>query len=116
MKMKQTALKYLVDLLLFVDLCSISVVGILLGFVIPKGRVPDEDKYFLGLHRHEWGSIHLYLSLLMLVLLIVHIWLNWRWVEQVSRRLFEKRWRRMLVVFSLCWVLVLFLGWLLVRC
>jgi hypothetical protein len=113
---QRTALKYLVDVLLFVDICSVSVIGILLGFVIPKGRVPDRDKYFLGLHRHEWGSIHLWLSIALLVLVVIHIWLNWSWVVQVSRRLFETRWRMMLVIFCASSLVVLFLGWLIARC
>lgn len=114
--MQGTALKYLIDVLLFIDMCSISVVGILLGFVIPKGRAPDGDKFFLGLHRHEWGSIHLFLSLLLLVLLVIHIWLNWRWVVQVSRRLFEERWKRRLLVISTSWIIVLLLAWLVAKC
>ncbi len=114
---QRVALKYLIDVLLFIDLCSISIVGVLLGFVIPKGgRVPREDKFFLGLHRHEWATIHLYLSLIVLVLLVVHIWLNRSWVVQVSKQLFEGRWKKMLVVFSAGWIAVLALGWLLVRC
>ena len=113
---QRTALKYLVDVLLLIEMCSISVVGILLGFVIPRGPVPDRDKFFLGLHRHEWGTIHLYLSLVLLVLLVIHIWLNWRWVTQVSQRLFEGRWRQTLALIAAAWIVVLALGWLPMRC
>ena len=108
--MQRNALKYLIDALLFVDICAISVVGVLLGFVIPRGR--GADKVFLGLHRHDWGDIHLYLSLGLLALLVVHLWLNWRWVVKISRRIFEERWRWVLLLLSVGWFGVLFVAWL----
>ena len=114
-KMQRNALKYLVDALLFVDLCSISVVGILLGFVIPRGRGLAADKYFLGLHRHQWGNIHLWLSMILLVLVVVHVWLNWKWVVRLSRRLFDARWKKVLLALSVSWIAVLFICWAIVR-
>ena len=102
--------------MLFVDLCAVAVVGFVLGFVIPRGRVPGQDKFFLGLHRHEWATIHVCLSLVFVVLLVIHLWLNWRWVAQVSQRLFEGRWKAMLALLSLSWVPVLFVAWLLAWC
>ena len=113
--MQRNALKYLVDGLLFIDLCSVSVLGILLGFVIPRGRGPEVDKYFLGLHRHQWGSIHLWLSMILLVLVVVHVWLNWRWVVKLSRRLFDGRWKTVLLALSVSWIGVLFACWALAR-
>ena len=86
------------DVALFVDMCSIAVIGVFLGFVIPKGRIYDgSQKYFLGLHRHQWGDIHLYLSLLLLILLIFHIWFNWKWVVQSTKRYFGDKWKNSLI-------------------
>ena len=112
MIVERNALRYLVDALLYVFLCSVTVVGLLLGFVIPRG---PGRKFFLGLHRHQWADIHLWLSVALLALLVLHLWLNWRWVTQISRRLFERRWRAALVLASLAWVLVLGLAWILVQ-
>jgi hypothetical protein len=108
---QRNALRYLIDALLFVDLSAIAVVGLLLGFVIPRGR--DGDKVFLGLHRHDWGDIHLYLSLALLALLVLHLWLNWRWVVTISRRIFEQRWRWVLLSLSMGWFALLLVAWLL---
>jgi len=112
-RMQRNALRYLVDALLLVDICAISVVGILLGFVIPKG--PGPDKFFLGLHRHQWGSIHLDLSLALLGLLVIHLWINWRWVTQISRRLFPIHHRSVLLALSGGWIAVLLVAWVLAR-
>lgn len=113
--MRKSALKYLVDVLLFVDMSSIAVIGLLLGFVIPKGRIHGVEKSFLGLHRHGWGDIHLYLSLFLLVLLALHIWLNWAYVVQSTKRYFGDRWKKALWSFAGCWIIVVFVGWIMVR-
>ena len=113
--MKKNRLKYFIDILLFIDISSIAVLGILLGFIIPKGKGSPSSNYFFGLHRHEWGDIHLYLSLFLLVLLVFHIWFNWTWVVQSTKRYFGKHWKNFLWSISCGWVMVLLTGWIVVR-
>lgn len=110
--MKKNAVKYLIDTLLFIDICSIAVIGLLLAFVIPKGRGRGTSTYFLGLNRHDWGDIHLYLSLLLLVMLIFHLWLNWTWIVQSTKRYFGNNWKTILWGFSGAWILVLAIAWI----
>lgn len=33
-----------------------------------------------GLSRHQWGAIHFYLALGMLLFLVLHVELHWRWI------------------------------------
>ena len=113
--MKKNDWKYLTGALLFVDICSIAVVGLLLAFVIPGGRGPYASKLFMGLHRHEWGNIHLYLSLFMLALLGLHIRLNWKWVASSTRAYFGENWSKALWTLCAAWVVVLFFAWAIVR-
>lgn len=110
--MKKNTLKYMVDAALFVDICAISAIGLLLAFVIPAGKVGSSAKYFLGLHRHQWGDIHLYLSLLLLLLLVFHLWFNWTWIKQSTRRYFGQRWKQALWCLAMGWLLVLFVAWI----
>lgn len=113
--MKRNDWKYLVDVLLFVDMCSIAAIGLLMGFVIPAGGGQSSSKYFLGLHRHQWGDLHLYLSLFLLALLVLHIWLNWTWIVNTTRSAFGEKWKKALGVLSLAWVIVLIVGWILMK-
>lgn len=110
--MKKNDWKYLLDSLLFVNICSLAAIGSLLAFVIPSGKRSYSDKYFLGLHRHEWGDLHLYLSLFLLGLLIFHIWLKWTWIIQSTKRYLGARWEKALLALSFAWILVLFFGWI----
>lgn len=113
--MKKNTLKYIIDVALFVDICSIAVIGLFLGFVIPKGRLYGSQTYFLGLHRHQWGDIHLYLSLLLLILLVFHVWFNWTWVVQLTKRYFGDKWKNFLIAISCGWIFVLIVGWIALR-
>jgi cell division protein FtsW (lipid II flippase) len=111
-EMNKHILKYFIDALLFIDMCSIAVIGLLMAFVIPSGQHARGEKSFLWLHRHDWGDIHLYLSLFLLVLLILHLWLNWTWITASTRTFFGKAWKSVLCGFACAWLVVLFLGWL----
>jgi len=112
-KLKKNTLKYLIDVTIFIDICSIALTGLLLGFIIPSGRLAD--KYFLGIHRHQWSNIHLYLSLFFIVLLIFHIWFNWAWIKNLSERFFGENWKNTLVGFSFGWSIVLLICWTAVK-
>ena len=113
--LKKNTLKYLINVTLFIDMTSIAVLGLLLGFVIPKGQGHLTQKYFLGLHRHDWANIHLYLALLLLPLLVFHVWFNWTWVVQATKRYFGDRWKNFLWAISSAWIIVLLIGWIAVK-
>jgi hypothetical protein len=90
--MKESDWRYLVDTFLFICLGGMALIGVLLGFVIPAGPTSSESaKYFLGLHRHQWGNIHAYLSIAFVVLTIVHLVLNWKWITVRTSQIFRRR-------------------------
>ena len=113
--MKKNTLRYVIDVLLFVDMCAIAIIGLMLKFIIPAGRAASSAKYFLGLHRHQWGDLHLYFSLVLLVLLIVHVWFNWAWFMNTTRRFFGAKAKYFLGFVPLAWVVLLGGGWFLMR-
>jgi hypothetical protein len=113
--LKKNTLKYFINVTLFIDITSIAVLGLLLGFVIPKGQGHLSQKYFLGLHRHDWADIHLYLALLLLPLLVFHVWFNWTWVIQSTKRYLGENWKNFLWAISFAWIIVLVVGWFAVR-
>jgi len=93
--MKKTTWKYLVDTLLFISFIGIAFIGILMAFFLAEGptsQARDSEKYFLGLHRHQWGDIHLYLSLAFTALVVIHLILEWSWIKGKTRKLFKKEW------------------------
>ena len=106
--MKKNVLKYAINIGLFVDICSIAVIGLLLGFIIPTGRGAGA---FLGLHRYDWRNLHLNLSLLLFPLLALHLWLNWTWIMQSTRRYFGAFWKAALYTIAGAWIVVIMVWW-----
>lgn len=113
--MNKNDLKYFINCLLFVDICSVAALGLLLGFVIPRGGARGAQNVFLGLHRHEWGDIHLALSLFLLGLLVIHILLGWKHVLQSTKKYFGDHWKNWFWAVSFAWLFVLFVSWIIVR-
>jgi len=110
--MKKTDWQYLVDTLLFLCIVGIVFIGFLMGLVIPKGPTAQESaKYFLGLHRHQWGNIHFYLSITFTFLVIIHLIFSWKWIKNKARQIFKGRWETALILTAIVSILVLFLFW-----
>lgn len=110
--MKKTDWQYLIDTLLFLCMVSIVFIGFLMGFFLPTGpAAPESAKYFLGLHRHQWGNIHFYLSITFTVLIIIHLIFSWKWIKAKARHIFKKGWTTGLILTAVASILVLFLFW-----
>ena len=112
--MKKTSWKYLVDTLLFISVTGIAFIGILMAFFLAEGPTSiarESEKYFLGLHRHQWGNIHLYLSLAFIVFLVIHLILEWSWIKGKTRQLFKKAWVPILVFIVALSLIVPFIFW-----
>jgi len=113
MKLSRTDWKYAVDTLMFLCMAGIVLIGLLMGFVIPEGRLgPGQSKYFLGIHRHQWGDIHLYLSLAFTALVVVHIVLAWSWIKGKAKDLFGRFWKGAMALSVAAAVLVPAVFWL----
>ena len=113
MKFSRTDWKYIVDTLMFLCMLGIVLIGLLMGFVIPEGRLgPGQSKYFLGLHRHQWGDVHLYLSLAFTAVVVVHIVLAWSWVKGKAKGLFGRFWKGAMALSVVAAVLVPAVFWL----
>jgi hypothetical protein len=111
--MKKADWQYLVNTLLFICLVGIVLIGLLLGLVIPQGPAGSESsKYFLNLHRHQWGNIHFYLSLAFTLLIIIHLALDWKWIKARANHLFKKGWKIALTATVGVSLFLLFALWL----
>lgn len=83
--MKRPYLHLLVDALLALAGLSLVATGLLMEFVLPPRSGGAE---VWGWDRHEWGQVHFWIAMEILVLLLVHLAFNWAWVCSVCTRLF----------------------------
>jgi len=89
---RKSTLNAIVDALLVVAMISVAFMGVLLGFFIGRGNVPQAEKFLWGLHRHDWGDLHLMFSLILVGCVILHFVLHIDWVRRTSRRLLGLHW------------------------
>lgn len=81
-KMDKSNLNFLIDILMFLTLMTLAGLGLLIKYVLIPGRTAwakygvQVDIIWLGLDRHAWGEVHLYLAFLLLSLLALHVILH----------------------------------------
>ena len=84
-------LNLVIDAVMFLGLAFIAGIGFLMKYTLPPGREKilkygeNAQLYFLGLDRHQWGSIHLIAAYVMLGLLVLHIALHWKTIVGLVR-------------------------------
>ncbi len=86
--MNKNRVNFTVDLLAYLALVGLAATGLLLAYRLPAG---SGAAAVLGLTRHEWGSVHFYLAASLLVLMVAHVVLHWRWVTNTLGALLAAR-------------------------
>lgn len=84
--MNKGKLNFLIDALMFLCIAAIAGLGFLMKYVLIPGKETwalygkKVELSWLGLDRHAWGAMHLYLGFLLLSLLVLHIILHWKMI------------------------------------
>ena len=76
--------KKALDLALYLVACLTAGTGLLLAYRLPHGAGNAGRVVFFGYGRHEWGDIHTWLAFFGLLLVVVHLALNWQWLVKVA--------------------------------
>ena len=90
-------INFIIDALMLLAGSLLAGTGFLMKFVL----IPGKDRFavygqnvglfFLGLERHEWGTLHLWLAFALLALLAVHIALHLGWIFNMARTMIAGR-------------------------
>jgi len=83
-----------IDIVMLLQMLLMAGIGFIMKYVTLSGEERNvrygnhTDLEFLGLTRHEWGSIHLIISITFLVLLVLHILFHWDVILGILKRMF----------------------------
>jgi hypothetical protein len=100
---EKSKLNFTVDALMFVFMMALAGIGFLMKFDLIPGKERwlqygrNVNLFWLGLDRHEWGTIHLVLGYILLGLLLLHIILHLRWIFNIYERVLTNRTIRILL-------------------
>lgn len=90
--MKRNSLNFIVDLSALAALLGLGFSGFIIRQVLPPGsgglgrllhdgRGREQIRTLWSLSRHEWGTVHYYLAVLFLFLVLAHLVLHWNWIK-----------------------------------
>ena len=113
--MKKPKLNLIIDILLLILMAAIMGIGFLLKFRLLSGHEKWEkyganlDTTLFGLDRHQWGTIHLILGLILFVVLVLHIWFHWNMIICIFKKLIKNKGPRIVFTIVLCLLTLFFL-------
>ena len=79
--MNRTLLNILIDIAAASLFLAMIVTGYILRFPLPPGT--NKSAALWGLTRHEWGTIHSWISFALLGVIFLHLVLHWQWIVSV---------------------------------
>lgn len=83
--MRRTSLNFLVDVVAFLFMLGMIATGLIVRFALPPGTGGRWTIWGMG--RHDWGDLHYYLAIGLLVLLLLHLALHWAWTCVIADKM-----------------------------
>ncbi len=84
--MNRMKLKLLIDILMFLDLLVVAVSGFVIWFVYPTNSGSGRAGALFLLTRFQWLGIHNWVAVVFVILLLVHLFLNFPWIKSRFRK------------------------------
>ncbi|MBK9732432.1 MAG: DUF4405 domain-containing protein [Chitinophagaceae bacterium] len=82
--MSKTIINLILDLTAGLLFLAMILTGFIIRFPLPPGT--NKTRMLWGLARHEYGVIHYWFSIGLLVVLFLHLILHWQWLTSVIGR------------------------------
>ena len=79
--MNRTITNVIIDLAAASLFVGMIVTGYILRFPLPPGT--NRVLTLWGFTRHQWGTVHFWISLGMLAVIVIHLGLHWKWIVTV---------------------------------
>lgn len=102
--MTKAKLNLIIDALMLLCMAAMAGIGLLIKYVLIPGQARwaiygrNVELYFRGLDRHQWGTVHLAIGLVLVALLVLHIVLHWGMIVAIYRSLIPSRLFRWIVL------------------
>jgi len=90
MKINRSVWISVTDLVSFFSLLFLVFSGVIIRYVLPKGSGGSGQGWraalkpvleFWGLSRHEWGTVHFWVSMIFVTAILLHLLLHWKWIK-----------------------------------
>jgi len=101
--MLRSTVNFVLDLVSFLTLLGLTITGFVMRYVLLPGSSGmgcslhggagrgSQAQELWSMTRHECGSIHFYLAVVFIVLMVVHIILHWTWIKYYVKSIVSRR-------------------------
>lgn len=89
--MNKAKINYIVDFLMFLSFLVTAVTGLVIFFFLPSGVKQGGYQEFLGIIKGTWSTVHDWAGIVMLVFVLIHFILHWKWIITMTKNLFKKK-------------------------
>lgn len=102
-KTNKNKINLIIDVIMIVVIMIVTGLGLLIKYVLVAGFKSHEiygkgvDLSFLGYDRHQWGSIHLIFSIILIILIILHIVLHWKMITTIFKQMVVNKSKRRII-------------------
>ncbi|MFC1742032.1 DUF4405 domain-containing protein [Nanoarchaeota archaeon] len=83
--------KYWIDFTMLITFLVTAITGIVMFFLLPGGTKLGPLRAVFGVTRQAWRDVHNWAGIIMLVLVLIHLALHWRWIIDTTRNIFQKK-------------------------
>jgi len=102
-------LNFVIDIIMFVLIGLLAGLGLLIKYVLLSGTERwliyerNVELTYMGLDRHQWGNIHLWIAIALVAFLVLHIILHWNMIVCLYKKLMGNKTSRIVCgsVFSI---------------
>lgn len=95
---------FIIDGIMFIVMMALTGTGLLTRYVLLSGKAAKAvygqkvEMSMLGIGKDSWHTIHLYLGIILLGLLLLHIVLHWKQIVALFRKFIVSDKNRLIVV------------------
>ncbi|QDU33454.1 hypothetical protein KS4_15020 [Poriferisphaera corsica] len=86
--MKRNHINLILDITLGLILYIILLTGLIMYYILPPG---SRSSTVWGWTRHDLGSLHFYLGIAAIAIILIHLALHWQWVHTLISNLLGRK-------------------------
>lgn len=105
--MKKAKINLIIDAIMLVLMAAVTGIGLLMKYILLPGFERNAvygknvELSLWGMDRHQWGYIHLIISLCLIALLLLHIILHWNQVVCIFQKMIKTKITRRIIAIGL---------------
>lgn len=89
--MNRNKLNFWIDFLAFIAFLLVAKTGLIIFFFLPEGVRQGRYQEFFGITKSTYSTIHDWAGIVMIVLVVIHLILHWRWIACSLKNFFKKQ-------------------------